>query len=363
MADPIAPKIREVAINLPQWFVGIFALVYLSGYLADFFYFSSIGIPESGFDVLKLRHIQTGLFFYLISLCVGGVAYLASYARKDLDADKFLGRNRFTYITAAIFQPSVVLAIAFVPSSSFREVSVRIAFGALILFNVLIYMWLINRAERMKKDDEKKAKALLQKRSTRIAIFMILVSIVCDLVIFGQSIWEFAKAAIHTPSVEAIQSIGPTLFIIFSISFFVTLGRLMDRVPKLTDARADMEYALAMGFLLLGTFYLTLSAYAYAVLPFIPVDRGGASFCNASIVTATEKGAPDPVKGVVVYTTSDIIYIANAQKPSDGCLWKGKPDFPSIVGIPKSDTSIAIAIAATPASELARNKTKRRLRD
>lgn len=359
--DRIAPTILDTAKYLPQWFIAIFALIYLSGYLADFFYYSSIGISEAGSDALKLKHVQSGLFFFLIFFCVGGVSYLAVHARRDPNAKTFLGRNKLTYWVAIVFQSSVVLAVAFVPPSDFREWYVRLAFGALIFFNVIAYLSFIRRAERntqtqelvhpagaiggSPKLSEEERKHRIELAADRFALLMILVIAICDAWIFGGSLLEFGKRFFAETSSQAENALGPLLFLTFSIAFFQTLGRLIERMGRLTHDREDMQYTIAMGFMLLGLFYLSLSAYAYTIMPYVPSSRGGASFCDAPLVTVSpniSEGIAHNTRstdtfGIVVYTTSDTIYIAETPDRRDGCHWKGKLDFPDIVSFPKTD--------------------------
>jgi hypothetical protein len=57
---------KRAAIKyLPEWFIALFALVYVTGYLVDIFFFSSLGITDAGAEVLKLQYIETGLVFFI----------------------------------------------------------------------------------------------------------------------------------------------------------------------------------------------------------------------------------------------------------------------------------------------------------
>jgi hypothetical protein len=56
--------------HLPPWFAAIFGAVYLSGYLIEFFYYSSLGITDAASEVFKLKYVETGLTFLILLLII-----------------------------------------------------------------------------------------------------------------------------------------------------------------------------------------------------------------------------------------------------------------------------------------------------
>ena len=142
------------------------------------------------------------------------------------------------------------------------------------------------------------------------------------------------------------------LFDFFNI-IFSSIGALPERGSKLTLERGNWEYTLSLLFLLLGLFYLSLTSYAYTILPLIPAERGGGSYCQTPIVTIARQSGDKKdriANGTIVYTSSDTIFLATDATPGDSCRWKSRPDFPTIVGIPKEGALLTINPVFSPSS-------------
>src|SRR6202162_6025750 len=63
--------VKSLYQQLPQWFIAIFSLSYVSGYLIEFTYYGSFGILDAAGEIFKLKYIQTGIIFLLLCAIVG----------------------------------------------------------------------------------------------------------------------------------------------------------------------------------------------------------------------------------------------------------------------------------------------------
>ncbi len=326
-----------VAKNLPQWFVAGFAVVYLTGYLADFFYFAAIGIPEAGLDVAELKYVQGGLFFWLIFFCLGGLGYWLRYKENDPKSDVFICSGISANFLATVLPMSIVSAVIFNPPAGFLHPESRIAFAFLVIANVTGFL-AVNRWIEEKPDERR------VKHRPRLALALLLITIGCDAVIF----WRLGSAIISHVALEPynsfVTSLGVGLFGACAFCFFEVLERLIRRAPKLDFSSAAISWAMSMVFLLPGLLYLSLTSYAYVIFPLIPIERGGGNFCAAPMVHV-EWGPWDKREGIIgtiIYTSSDTVFVVDDPKPFDSCNWKRGTDFPPIGGIPKSAAFLTI---------------------
>jgi hypothetical protein len=127
--------------QLPQWFLAIFSLAYVSGYLIEFTHFGSFGILDASGEIFKLKYIQTGITFLLLCAIVGvytilvlGIPSLNSKIRPAVKGGFYL--PRWSIFAGAFNVLSIYLAALLTPLPSLETITQ--AGGTLALVFILV---------------------------------------------------------------------------------------------------------------------------------------------------------------------------------------------------------------------------------
>ena len=141
-SNMLAPAVIK---HFPRWFIAMFALIYVSGYLIDFFYYASLGITDSGSEPLKLHYIQIGLVFLLgyvtlVALLVFTV-FGASRMYSTIWADSRPASNTLTSILSIIYSLTIYIAAIFTPPQYF-QINSNHFYEVLILIGVVTAAYL-----------------------------------------------------------------------------------------------------------------------------------------------------------------------------------------------------------------------------
>ena len=114
----------ELIRHFPGWFTAIFALIYISGYLIDFFYYGYLGITDTGSEPLKLHYVEIGLVFMLGYMIVVGVLFFAVFGAGQVYHSLWADDDRpwsnvLTSIMIISFFLSLYVAAIFTPPHYF----------------------------------------------------------------------------------------------------------------------------------------------------------------------------------------------------------------------------------------------------
>jgi hypothetical protein len=323
--------------HLPQWFIGIFAVLYTTGYLVDFFYYSSHSIADSGADLLKLKYIQNGInFMALFSIVTTPVFFLLFGKSRMLptsdNPNDLPPITTTTFMTSIIFFFVIYYTIIFTPVDYFYSDDHPYRLGSLFLLLflilaafVLFLRWLPLRRARILQTQAGKTKELIRKEEVKYynifsgsLLFFLLVSffaIFCELI----------------PTMKDILYPYGGFFFLFCVIFTLIAYRMYVRLEansQYLDTFGRIGYISIFSVGLLVVYYLTVGVYAYTIFPKIPNVKGGANYESSPTASiylqqrASEKSLDPEIpsldlrRAVVIYSTSSSLYVANA------CDWQ-----------------------------------------
>ncbi len=342
------------ARHLPQWFVAGFAVVYVSGYLIDFYYSSALGVTENGGDLLKLKYIQVGLNFILFLLILSGPSFFdiqhfigwffdPSRTKKDFP-------SRSVRLFIAVFTIAYVLSIysafIFTPWNYFQQDSRRIiAILGLIFGGQAAYILAITVIERsVEKYVSNDFTVSIRNPITKLVRVIGKHDLISRIALSGSLILFVgycdyrAFKGLRDAIYECVITNRGFVFFIICLLFGVLLYRTIERMQKPPINPA--MYLTIMVTNLLVIFYLGLVSYAYFIFPYVPNIKGGADFTHASLVSVTlkssdaaMKNSPSVENAVHVYSTAMAAYFAIPVIGNDACDWRSRASQPKLVQI------------------------------
>jgi hypothetical protein len=330
---PVRPRAAEtktsLASQIPPWFAAAFAVVYSTGYLIDFYFYSYLGITDTGEQALKLKYLQTGLGFFLPYFLTGVYLLFSVFGllQQYHQFRRSLFMNLLVPFTLGILWPlSTYAAVTFAPTHFFYD-SPRHYEALLVLVLIVVPTYFISTfvVERLPQAIRETALAALLGAA---AVCMI----VADYFVFRD-----------LDSLGNIFSAG-WWFFAFTTTVPMIIYRIVLRLEKLKGWFSRVGYTLLLLGSLLIVHYLAVVSYAYGILPNIPSTKGGADFTRASrisVVMKEEKGSTIPStdlsNAVLVYSTPTTIYLAKLTASADACAWRSRRALPSIVQVNRSE--------------------------
>jgi hypothetical protein len=341
----------------------------------------------------KLKYIVDGIIFVVMFVLFGGFGYMTFHVVSLAKAGgwkwRLVGVGQVTNVVAALLTVIVVLAVFFVPSTNFIGGRISACFCTMIIFNLANYLWIREWIGRAPAGRQKIYRWMW-------ASALVLVAVVCGNFIFEKSFSQLIRKLSVDFLPMARSLFGLAVFGVCATLFIPAARRLAGTLHKLKAVAVDTAEAVATIFLMIGLLYLSLTSYAYAIFPRIPVERGGANFCDAPIMTVTwptsedappgqppanpanphkqepsgttaalppSKGAPpdrqqsetpekhrpnllhiSQLRGIAVYTTADTVFVAVGNyRQLRPCAWVVSRQFPPILGIPKAKAILRVA--------------------
>lgn len=358
MPSEVAPRIYRYLFAvkyLPQWFVALFAVVYLSGYLVDFFFCSSWGISETAGDLLRLRYIQIGISVVLCYLILAGPSLFAilRYTESvilpnDLTPEQKTTRRVDFFLSAfrMFYLISIYAAFLFIPSHYFRQHRIRIwAVVSLIFIVLAVYIYFDSWIKRTKPASPEITARRLQSLYLRQDVQRI--TLCCGLAAVTLVSDYFIFEGVAPKLIECLTHFG-FVFILFCILFGTVLYRMISQIQRVPDRPNLPEYSIGVLSLLLVIFYLSLVSYTNFIFPYVPSAKGGADFANARLVrlelksaesatpSADGAGAALPGNLIIVYSTSLATYFADTSNGNSACKWRTGDLHPKIIQVQQS---------------------------
>jgi hypothetical protein len=310
-------KKEDVTLSgFPAWFGAIFATTYLSGFLIDYFYFSSKGIIDTGSEILKLHYVHIGSEFLIGTALIVGPVFYMLFVREQLNKQStrstpFSRVNLVLIATAFLYWWSLYIAAVFAPPHYFNRDEHWWRYLALVVIALSFVAYILG-ARRLLRDDP-------QYEAKRMAIgATLLIAISC------------LAAVVFWGLVEKVLTMLPG--VIFYLGFCIGLAAVIARTYEMLSASEHWNLRTMTFFALSScTFmvllFLTLLSYTYSVYPYIPYTKGGADFSDAhrvSVVTDKEV-LPTNTKlddVIIIYSTSNSIFFAKPEKGNDACDWR-----------------------------------------
>ena len=338
-------------------FVAGFATLYVSGYLIDYLYYSSIGIADSASEIFKLKYIQTGLLFFLLLTILCGLPYFTLFSRKRMNAGIAVTNNRFQEITFStsimgiIYFMSIYLVLVFLPVQYFHFDVLRTdtPWYRLVALYVLVFVVFILRVWGQRKIAGSYAQNWnhnkYQFRLDVLSVAIIALTILADAVIFCSK-YDFL-----------MDLIFPYGFFFIGACTLITMyvNRAVNRLDGMPLNFRTVGFAFLVAVAVVLHFYLALAIFAYYILPFIPSDKGGADYSETRRVSVILQhpvpGAADIMEKtlndmIILYTSSSSYYLAKISSGNDACDWRTYKAAPRIVQIPRDNIqSIRYSIA------------------
>ncbi len=370
--------------EIPEWFLAIAAVVYASGFLVVFTFQGMWGLQAAGLEFFRIKYLHAG-FLCNLPLLIVGVPIYGTLRIRQLGSQTYRGAPELpvTWTTAIAFVNYLVFLYGvymFVPRKHIEG-----HFGAFAMpyiFCFIIAMVIVQIAEQLAHADVKTsgAKTILQRitlwihkdegrektvlktiRGTRYALFWFSVAANIYALIEGRTLfWEAFGGRGRT------SHSGMWVFLLFMLAGGLMLWRLDARDSELKEAEKPHHHShLALrshlwvtGLSTTLAFYcLYVLAFAYTVYPYIPAERGGASYVDSpsvsvSILKTAQQTIPSGLSGdcskgvcllpllVIVEETPSYLYVAN---PRDGAAMKWRRgDVPEIYAL-RQDSVASIA--------------------
>ncbi len=346
---PFWNRVRIVVRYAPQWFIAVFAAVYLTGYLIDYFYYSSLGITESGADLLKLHYVVVGLTFFLFVAIVAGPSWfdVIEFFSRFFGMDSTTTEVQQLSVRAArafldlVYGISVYFAFIFTPSNyfSFPDNEYRLYWVLGIIFfvqtiSVLVTDYSERQMAAVSPDVAAPVKGFRSACRACLSLnkyqgYQITAYVFLALVTIAYSCYIFYP----------LRAVLNELFIVKEGYVFIILSVLLGlniwhAIGHSANAPGGFSrYTIVAGTSALLILYLTIFSYAYSVFPSIPNSKGGGDFTgapNVSLVlikpsesTGYGNNQSTPVSGLILlYRSTQELYFAHPYAGNDACTWR-----------------------------------------
>lgn len=363
---PDAPPLHQ---QLPPWFIAIFAMSYVTGYLIEYLYYASLGIVDTAGDIFKLKYIQTGMIFlFSCALITTYVIVMAGTPRlnmKLLDPPQTAWYMSRWIVFAVMFNVlSIYISVMFTPLHYVETtaqwagiLSLAILF---ILFGIL-YNWTerqYNDSYLSMKDANSGAFSEVQKQNLRgrwnayifvrdvAAMFFLGMVVLSDIV--------FLRA--REVALLDLVSQGGWIFVSLAILVPILVYRIVTRLELVSEAENKnsgfLYYTItgAGGVVLSLLLFVVLVSYSYWVFPFIPSLKGGGDYENASTVSVVLKRAERPRpdrrdelnskdldQSLILYSTASSYYLARPVGKNNPCEWRTGRARPQITEVRRDE--------------------------
>lgn len=270
--------------KLPQWFIGITGIIYLTGFLVVATHLGRFGIPDAGGEFFKLKFIQVGILFFLpyigFVIPIIAIFYIRQQRNKilsqdikskDSNSEEMLKETIYLKNTQSIISGFFIIIyltvfnilIYFGPKHFFREES------HIIIFFTLTVIALSITASIIDKSSEKK----------QIAKYYIpLVCRIIALIILLIFSWKILTVQELYPLIKEL-AVTPGTWLYIGIMFLVAF--LMYRFAiRIYEAPTPVKPALAVlgACFIVSLYYINVLTFSYVIYSRIPTFKGGGDY-------------------------------------------------------------------------------------
>lgn len=329
--------------QLPHALAVLIGFTYITGYLIDFFYFTSRGVTDVGGDLFKLRYIHIGMYFDLIlALFVGTPIFFVLNQRPGtggpiqsaMPATREMGWVPICY-QASLIIPTILAPPDFFSRSQSIAASLRY-FSFLFLIFLVLIIFIAGRyiILRISEQPEKL-------KIARVVGIAILVTIgLCDLPVF------YGLAPIfYSMFPNVLFFVGFCLALSLILAFgYTQISEHLETNHNGTSFALVRQVYLYIVSAVVILFFIAVS-YAYVVFPFIPVEKGGANFTSSNRVSVsmrsnnTDEAVTLRLKNtLLIYATSNSLFFATPAPENDACDWQTRASAMSdLIQIPREE--------------------------
>jgi hypothetical protein len=367
------PEPRSIYQQIPPWFVALFAVAYMTGYVIEFLYYASLGIVDAGGDIFKLKYVQTGITFLFSCTLIGALVltWLIGVPRRRVQL-KDDPPEPGLHITRAVLMPvifsitSIYVFVLFTPPirPPFKLIGIT---GIVFAYFALAVIFFATEKHYREKYTAIATKASASfSKDQRIKIWkiwrrvMLLRDIFIVILSFG---------LVMLSAVVALSGRASALrdFIVQGAWVFLLLAILLPIILYMVSMRSGetkhreggksaefsqfvLLYSLS-GVLLFLLAVVMLLTYSYWIFPFIPSVKGGADYEIAARVTVVLKSAasdrtqlsPTELENaVLLYSTSSSYYFAKPGRENTACDWRAGRAIPKITEVRRDEVSAIV---------------------
>lgn len=323
MSAPNSSETQSPIKHFPAWFTAIFALVFLSGYLVDYFYFSGKGIADTGGDLLKLKFVHVGVVYVILTFCLSALPYYFfdsskprrnETARVSSESPQPAGTptgNGYPSVVpvvtaaAAAYWLSILFAVLIFPPAYFTSHIGRAIALITIIGTFVPYTWLLSRAP----PEEWKSESFTGRRKLYGVVIVSLILVLGSALFYEAFLCPDSKPKIGS------AKLAIAIYISSCVGIAAVLIRARILLLRLAE-KSGPEFLRIVGQTTCTFSVLTFCSlyfYAQGIYPLIPSTRGGTNFDDTQLLTIEKKEGGALHNVLVVYTTERSIIVSSCE--------------------------------------------------
>jgi hypothetical protein len=342
----------------PEWFLAVAALIYATGFLVVFTFFARLGIREAGTEFFKVKYVHVGILCLIIPALAAVPAYSFLYMLRRATETEHTGQvaELHVYVPSGILTLNMIatfyIFVMFSPPGYFRTKGhiVPVIFGATLLGLAAV-----------QKISKKGFEVFIGRQADRVSrvsaspesIGSWMRWALCAIVIFFLDryaflgIWRDLKEML-TGNMRFTS--GGYIFLLFVFVMVYLFWRVSRRCHDLADHKLKIALWATTVPLMFAAFYLCILSFAYSVYAYIPAERGGGSYVDASHVVLTFHGSPAALPSdliesglrskplLIIEETGNSIYVADPDAAGGPAEWR-RGTLPTVIAIRRDDVN------------------------
>jgi hypothetical protein len=395
----MADDTRAPHQHIPPWFIAVFALAYISGYLIEFLYYGSLGIVDAAGDIFKLKYIQTGIMFLLSSTVISVfivAVFFAHRMRRGLSETDAPGPGVYptwcSVLPALAYVFSLYISVILTPLHYVETsdqwigivllVALFMGYAFIFLGAEAYYKRLYNTHYSPVRDDtilalQRRWRFIIRARDFVAMVFLVL-TVIADI----SFLYERRDALLD------LLVGGAWIYVLFTLLIPALLYRINARLREAKERGGERGQFLSYmtmtggGTLLCFVLFVMFMTYSYWVFPFIPSLKGGADYEDASTVRMIRDSAPpknkrpgllasrggsskddrDLEETLILYSTESSYYLAKPkpdpkpEKSNTPCEWRAGRKIPKITEIHRDEIKRVLINAVPKESNCGKKK-------
>jgi hypothetical protein len=338
--------------KIPVLFATVTGLTFVTGFIVEITFLDRFGLRETGVEFFKAKYLHVGILLLLFSCFVSlpcyAIAYLHFRTRTFAVAVNYV-RDSITGLPPFVLNlPMAVLAgnllvltYVFAVLGPPRTVLKTKHLLALVVLISVVSPWIALWIAKRRATSEEHLRTLRE----RLLMFSCLPVLGADILSLRHGMLGMIGDCLYH---------GGYSFFFFSVLVFFIAHRLSTWSRRMPDANARFAWWAAGACILAATYYLSIISFAYHVYPYIPADKGGGDYTEATLVTIHfQRDAAVPVKMlelsgvasadskqskpvIIIEETPTSVYVADPKDAGGPYFWR-RGSTPTILQITRSD--------------------------
>ncbi len=351
--------------KLPVWTAALAGLVLATGFVVELTFLDRFGLRETGVEFFKAKYLHVGLLHLLFSWLVAVPCYAIVHVYRrtrahaikvayEVDGTTNLPPFELNLPMALLAVNLLLLTYVFVVLVPPRLVSEKKWLLAAISVFSVVSPWLalwITKSRGAKGQHRRALRA-------RILMACCVPVLAADIAVVWGSTFGTIKECLYY---------GGYLFFAFSVLLIVIAHRLIVWTYRMPDGTTRVAWWTAGICVLAAVYYLSAVSFAYRVYPFIPADKGGGDYTEATSVTVRlHEGAavpswilepPRPSRTafsprdtalskplIIIEETADCVYLADPNDAGGPFGWR-RGFIPTIIQVNRSDIASVVYLS------------------